>query len=598
MTTPLTISTFIPRYFGTSIKRSVMGSLVFVLLLPIAFFVYSLFQNSWNQVEQRMLEKHHLISETLVEPFTLFVSTRQQALNTLGQELFNLDSEQRGLTYSESLATTDEKRKVQRILDKHLNSFGNFVALSYTNNPESDSLESIAIDSVDNEKSKALDYSLHSLKELPKVSNSLGGKEFISPVFQSSLSSKPVVLIKHHIYDNNKKTQGLIYAEVSLEQIGRMCSKINFGVLGHCAIVDSTGHVLAHPNKAWVQEIRDLSKVSIVQKMLAGESGTTEFYSPFLKVDMVAGFSPIPSLGWGVMIPQPKPELTKILDNARNDTLIWLLVGVIVALFIAALLTNKITNPINLLIQRTHNAGKAFEVVSIGKAPTDSPTEIKQLWTSFSDLLSGLQHSNVEIKRLNASLEEDIRSATKKLLEVNKDLQITSSQDYLTSISNRRHFSQHLTEIIDTKVGENIGIIMIDIDKFKPLNDHFGHEAGDLALKHLSETLKRSVRPCDLVARLGGDEFIVYTQNLSDEHLLAAGERIRQNMEQNPLILDSNTIDLTLSIGVVNRQNTGELSIEKLFHLADLAMYESKSLGRNRVSIYDSQFEESLVTHS
>ena len=286
-----------------------MASFVFVLLLPIAFFVYSLFQNSWTQVEQRMVEKHHLISEALIEPFSLFISTRQQALNTLGQELRNLDSMLSNTPFA-NINANERELRVQRILDKHLKSFGNFVALSYTSNPESETLECIS--SADTDHHTSLDYSSLSLNKLPIVDNSTIDKDFLSPVFESSLSGKPVILIKHRILDNHQQLQGLIYAEVSLDQIGGMCSQINFGVKGHCAVVDNTGHVLAHPNPNWVKEIRDLSKVSVVQKMLSGHSGTTEFYSPFLKADMVAGFSPIPSLGWGVMIPQPKAELTNM----------------------------------------------------------------------------------------------------------------------------------------------------------------------------------------------------------------------------------------------------------------------------------------------
>ena len=536
-----------------SIKRLVMASLVFVLLLPITFFVYSLFQNSWEQVEQRMVEKHHLISRALVEPFTLFISTRQQALNTLGQELLVLDEEQKIITPLHSLLTTSTKeQRVQRILDKHLNSFGNFVALSYSSHSESEALECISSANANHENSKNLNYSSLNLHYLPSLNDDTAGRDLLSPVFRSSLSDKPVILIKHDIFDRNQLAKGTVFAEISLEQVDAMCSRIDFGVKGHCALVDNTGHILSHPNKSWVKDIRDISKVSVVQQMMAGESGTTEFYSPFLKQDMVAGFSPIPALGWGVMIPQPKSELTKTLDDARFNTLIWMLVGVAVALVVSVLLTRKVTKPINLLIRLTNKSDKEYEAVNIGQAPKDTPSEIKQLWASFANLLSGLQRSNAEIKRLNMSLQGEIQLATKELQAMNKNLYIISSQDYLTSISNRRHFTQYLTEILKNNVKENVGIIMIDVDKFKHLNDHYGHEAGDLALKHLSGVLKRSIRHCDLVARLGGDEFIVYIQNLSDEELAECGERIRSSTEQNPLVMDSQIIPFTLSIGILN----------------------------------------------
>ena len=588
------MSSSLTSYFGKSIKRMVMASFVLVLLLPIAFFVYSLYQNSWQQVEQRMVEKHHLISEALVEPFTLFFSTRQEALSTLGKELLSVGTKKKSRIHFAEAETNLQSKKIlkiqniQKILDKHLNSFGNFVALYYTNSADS-GLDSISSVNTGHNKLEKLDYLNLELSELPAVENNLFGKDLISPVIRSSISGKPVILIKHHIFDENKETKGTIYAEVSLDQIRDMCSRIDFGVKGHCAVVDNTGHAVAHPNKSWVHEIRDLSKVSIVKKMLAGETGTTVFYSPFLKADMVAGFSPIPALGWGVMIPQPKAELTKILDDARSNTLIWMLIGVTVALLGAVILTKKVIDPINLLISLTHKSDKKLHAVNIGKPPQDSPLEIKKLWSSFSNLISGLQSSNKEVLRLNVSLQEDIQRATQELQDVNRDLYITSSQDYLTSLSNRRHFNEYLEQVLKSSMGENIGIIMIDVDKFKHLNDHYGHEVGDLALKHLADILKRSTRPCDLVARLGGDEFIVYVQNPSDRILSECGEKIRENMERNPLELASENIPFTLSVGIANQYNNGKLSIEELLRFADKAMYDSKSSGRNKVSTFTAE---------
>lgn len=591
------MSISLSNYFGKSIKRMVTASFIFVLLLPIGFFVYSLYQNSWQQVEQRMVEKHHLISEALVEPFTLFFSTRQEALSTLGQELLQAGDKKKSRLHFAEVETDVQNQKIkkiqaiQAILDKHQQSFGNFVALYYTNSADS-GLDSISTVNTGHVKLEKLDYLNLSMSELPAVENNKFGKDLISRVIRSSISGKPVILIKHHIFDATQTSQGIIYAEVSLDQIRDMCSRINFGVLGHCAVVDNTGHAVAHPNKGWVQEIRNLSKVSIVKKMLAGETGTTVFYSPFLKADMVAGFSPIPALGWGVMIPQPKAELTKILDDARTNTLAWMLIGVAVALFVAMLLARKVTNPINLLISLTHKSDKNYQAVNIGEAPSDTPQEIKKLWSSFSNLLSGLQSSNKEINRLNVSLQEDIQQATAELQEVNKNLYITNNQDYLTSISNRRHFNEHLTQVLENKVGENIGIIMIDVDKFKHLNDHYGHEVGDLALVHLADILKRSIRPCDLVARLGGDEFIVYVQDPSDKALLECGEKIRENMERSPLELASETVPFTLSVGAANQYNTGKLSIEELLRFADKAMYDSKASGRNKVSTFQAEEPE------
>ena len=261
------------NYFGRSIKRMVMASFVFVLLVPIGFFIYSLFQNSWEQAEQEMLEKHELISTALVEPFSLYISSRQRSLQTVGEDLFHFESEKNkhdNIDHDKQV----KHHNIQKVLDKYIKSFDDFVSVSYVNIPDSgDShvhshLSTRILDTTQVDKP---DYSYLSLSTLAPLYNNKINVDFLSPVFNSPFSNTPVVLLKHNILDNNNKVAVTLYVEVSLGYIGRMCSKINFGVKGHCAVVDQTGHVVAHPNKEWVKEIRDLSKVSVVQKMLAGE---------------------------------------------------------------------------------------------------------------------------------------------------------------------------------------------------------------------------------------------------------------------------------------------------------------------------------------
>ena len=116
----------------------VMASFVIVLMLPIAFFVYSLLQKPWMQIEDKMLEKHHLISAALVEPFTIFFSSRQEALHTLGQELLSIEEKKTSSRLFTQEKTYLREQKVQEILDKHLKSFGNFAALYYFRSSESD----------------------------------------------------------------------------------------------------------------------------------------------------------------------------------------------------------------------------------------------------------------------------------------------------------------------------------------------------------------------------------------------------------------------------------------------------------------------------
>ncbi|WP_299881495.1 cache domain-containing protein [uncultured Cocleimonas sp.] len=269
---------------------------MFVLLIPFGFSISSLYQNSWSQAQQSMLEKHQLISQALIEPFTLFISSRQKSLAALGKDIITAKSQQRPYFVNKQKQKERYEHDITRLINKYYNSYEDLVSISYISADK----ETKLISSTTLNKSET-DFPLYS--DLPLTSLNTGKKSyrgnFISPVFISRFNNKPVVLLKRHLIREDNETLDTIRAEVSLNYIDTMCSKINFGHKGHCATVDQTGHVISHPNKEWMREIRDLSKLLVVKKMMAGLSGTTEFYSPFIKEDMVAGYSAIPGLGWG-----------------------------------------------------------------------------------------------------------------------------------------------------------------------------------------------------------------------------------------------------------------------------------------------------------
>ena len=112
----------IPGFFEKSISRLVTVSFIIVLLLPIGFFINSLYQNSWDQAEQSMLEKHHLIASSLVEPLNFFIASRQQSLHMVGANIVHALSDP---------AVIDSKEAVQTILDSHFRNFSDMVALSF-----------------------------------------------------------------------------------------------------------------------------------------------------------------------------------------------------------------------------------------------------------------------------------------------------------------------------------------------------------------------------------------------------------------------------------------------------------------------------------
>jgi diguanylate cyclase (GGDEF)-like protein/PAS domain S-box-containing protein len=156
--------------------------------------------------------------------------------------------------------------------------------------------------------------------------------------------------------------------------------------------------------------------------------------------------------------------------------------------------------------------------------------------------------------------------------------------DPLTKLANRRHTEGTLETRLQemSRYGGRFGVLFIDIDEFKEINDSYGHDSGDKVLSLSSQTISNSLRPFDFLGRWGGDEFVAIITNVNKEQLIEIADRARLLVENTRFNLNSNAIDVTVSIGaaLAGRRDT----IEGLLKRADKLMYQSKRSGRNKVS--------------
>jgi len=155
--------------------------------------------------------------------------------------------------------------------------------------------------------------------------------------------------------------------------------------------------------------------------------------------------------------------------------------------------------------------------------------------------------------------------------------------DPLTGINNRRSFLQKSKHEFRTQDGQSpIGIIMLDIDHFKRVNDTYGHEAGDEVLKAVSKRIGFALRETDLFARYGGEEFIVMVQHLELPELTKLAERVCEKVRDDAFSYAGQRIRVTISAGVAMRTGIGQ-TIEDVIKNADVALYRAKANGRDRV---------------
>jgi len=137
------------------------------------------------------------------------------------------------------------------------------------------------------------------------------GESRLSGIQTSPLDGKPTLILSQPVKNKKGAIESVLISELRISLIENLRRNIHFGERGHSAIVDQNGRVIAHPNPDWMKSMRDLSHLPVVKAMMAGKTGVTEFYSPFVKQNMVAGYTAVPGIGWGIMVPQPKSEVAR-----------------------------------------------------------------------------------------------------------------------------------------------------------------------------------------------------------------------------------------------------------------------------------------------
>jgi diguanylate cyclase (GGDEF)-like protein/PAS domain S-box-containing protein len=174
-----------------------------------------------------------------------------------------------------------------------------------------------------------------------------------------------------------------------------------------------------------------------------------------------------------------------------------------------------------------------------------------------------------------------IKTARVALEEAKAEAQRVAQLDPLTGVWNRCSLQPHLA----TVGNQALGVLSIDIDNFKNINDLFGHAAGDAALVAVADRLRESRRDGDAIVRMGGEEFLIILPDLRDETaLLDVAEAVRRRIETEPVLFSSEPIDLTASIGAA-RTDCLASATGSLLLAADRALYAAKRSGRNRVRL-------------
>ena len=194
-----------------------------------------------------------------------------------------------------------------------------------------------------------------------------------------------------------------------------------------------------------------------------------------------------------------------------------------------------------------------------------------------------LLYSFATVTFLSAFYEHSRQTSFNIVKDLSDKFEKQAQQDTLTRLPNRRGIQQFI-EFESARARRQkkpLTLILCDIDRFKRVNDQYGHDGGDVVLKHVSDLFKASIREQDGVARWGGEEFLFVLPDTEESNAVVLAEKVRETLATSPVELQQKNVVITASFGVA--QIDFEQGLDKALTLADKALYKAKEKGRNKV---------------
>ena len=327
---------------------------------------------------------------------------------------------------------------------------------------------------------------LVAITDTMRAARSNPGEIYFSPITFNP-GGQPAIYLVSRMADDS-----IAIGEVVPDYFIELQRGVAFGEKGHAAIVDQTGRVIAHPRQSWIDSIKDLSAVSVVQKMMNGENGVTQFYSPEAKADMVAGFNVVVGPGWGVMVPQPQSEIYLNAQRTSKAALTIALLGLCVAAFLGWWISGIISRPMQTLADAAQAVARGDLSAKVDLTDKLRPREMERLERSFNQMIDDVGRKNTVLVNLAheavisnnhksafiSSLNHELRTPMNAVLGFAQMLDINEreplSENQKSAVEHILRNGNHLLELIDQ---------MLELNKI---------EAGTLPL-HMEDIPARDV---------------------------------------------------------------------------------------------------------
>ena len=397
---------------------------------------------------------------------------------------------------------------------------------------------------------------------------------------------KPTVTVSTPVFAPNGKRLGLIVINVDLNGLARLLQS-NLPSAYQLYLSNQSGDFLVHPDATQTFGF-DRGKRILIQdtfkpvlSLIHGRGMNVVTYvdeGPQKQDGHVAAFVRLPFgdtiekrfviLG----LSQPLANITRETTKLGWDTFQIILAFSGLALILSMLVSRIVTGPLNAIVSAINRFSKEHVISTL---PLKRSDELGLLSRSFHDM------------------QTQIMAHLSELNENRKALDHLARHDTLTGLPNRRMFFDRLEHAIASsrRSGKHLAVLFVDLDRFKEINDTFGHAIGDKVLINVAILLKSSVREVDTVARLGGDEFVILIDMIDDlQHVTTIVQKLH-NLFQRAIQIDGRDMYVYASIGAGIFPRDGK-DADELMQNADQAMYNSKKDGGNTSSYHALGSEE------
>ncbi|GHH48357.1 MULTISPECIES: GGDEF domain-containing protein [Gammaproteobacteria] len=371
----------------------------------------------------------------------------------------------------------------------------------------------------------------------------------VSPPYVGA-SGRLVVVVSSPIFAQDGRYLGYVAGSIYLHEdnaLHRLLGEHYYKDGSYLYVVDGDRRVIYHRDTERIGERIDDN--AVVDRVLAGKAGSMQAPNS-RRVQMLAGFSPLRSVHWGVVAQRPLDTTLARLDALSRRLVLYTLPLLLVTLGLIWWLSRLIALPLWKLARRAQIMEEAGAEQSI-QGVRAWYYEVAQLKRA---ILAGLSAMSSTIRRLNTE----------------------SLTDPLTGLLNRRGLQEFLEQW--REAGRGFSVIVLDIDHFKAINDTWGHDSGDRVLSALGGVIGKALRPGDVSCRSGGEEFTILLPDTPLELGTQTAERLRQLVEETLLGMD---VAITISLGVAHFPDTAD-EVAAVLKQADRALYQAKEQGRNR----------------